>query len=220
MKGFKAFNKGLICRNFQFEEGKTYEEEGKPSLCQKGFHFCENPLDTLDFYDLTESEFAEVEALGEIDKSKDSNTKHATSKIKIKARISLPGFIKASFEYLWNECNIKEKDIKDDSSKLAASGDSSKLAASGDSSKLAASGYYSKLAASGDSSSVEINGKYSIGVNIGFNGIIKGKLGSWITLAEYDKKGKPLVVISAKIDGKELLPDIWYKLIDGKFQEI
>lgn len=62
IKGFKAYNKGLVCRGFQFEEGKTYEVEGKPVRCgSNGFHACENPLDVLDYYDLCESEFTECE---------------------------------------------------------------------------------------------------------------------------------------------------------------
>lgn len=38
MKGYKAFNKGLTCRNFKYEVGKTYEEQ-ELGLCRKGFHF-------------------------------------------------------------------------------------------------------------------------------------------------------------------------------------
>ena len=60
MKGYKAFNKNMKCRGMQYEEGKTYEMEENPECCSKGFHFCENPMDTLNYYDLCESEFAEV----------------------------------------------------------------------------------------------------------------------------------------------------------------
>jgi hypothetical protein len=152
MKGFKAFNKNMTCRGFQFEEGKVYEES-KADCCNSGFHFCENPLDTLNYYNLCESEFAEVEALGEISKHGD-DTKAATTKIKIGLKLGLPGFIKASFDYLWEQCKINGNidDIQ------AASGNDSKLAASGNYSKLAASGYYSKLAASGNYSKLAASG--------------------------------------------------------------
>lgn len=52
----------------------------------------------------------------------------------------------------------------------------------------------------------------------------KGSLGCWIVLAEW-KEGetytdaKPLGVISAKIDGKKIKPDTWYKAKNGKFVE-
>ena len=50
--GFKAFNKNMTCRGFQFKEGETYEHSGPLKVCGSGFHFCENPLDVLDFYNL------------------------------------------------------------------------------------------------------------------------------------------------------------------------
>ena len=166
MKGYKAFNKDMTCRGFQYEEGKTYEES-KAECCESGFHFCENPLDVLKYYNLCESEFAEVEVLGEVHKRSESNesndTKAATTKIKIGAKIGLPGLIKASFEYLWEKCYTnKDENVQAASgygSQLAASGDDSQLAASGDCSKLAASGDCSQLAASGNGSQLAASGK-------------------------------------------------------------
>ena len=38
MKGYKGFDKDLSCRGFQYEIGKTYECEGKITLCENGFH--------------------------------------------------------------------------------------------------------------------------------------------------------------------------------------
>lgn len=103
VKGVKAFEKGLICRDFQFKENESFSVIGEPEACRSGFHFCENPLDTLQYYPLIDdngemSEFAAVEALGDIDR--DGN-KVATNKIHIGAKLGLPGFIKASFDFLW-----------------------------------------------------------------------------------------------------------------------
>lgn len=64
MKGYKAFDKGLTCKGFQFEVGKEYKHDGNIEVCASGFHYCENPLDVLDYYNLCECEFCEVEALG------------------------------------------------------------------------------------------------------------------------------------------------------------
>ena len=307
VKGFKAFNKGLVCRGFQYEEGKTYEEE-KADLCNRGFHFCENPLDVLAFYDLTTSEFATVEAFGNV---QGDGKKSVTTKIKIGEKLDLPGFIKASIDFVLEKCK-RENDgdssqlvASGDSSqlvasgnssqlvasgnasqlaasgnssklvasgnasqlvasgyfsqlvasgyfsqlvasgnssqlaasgyasklvasgkcsKLAASGNASKLAALGDFSKLAASGKYSKLAASGDSSQLELNGKYSVGACIGYDSKIKGKIGCWITLAEWKRddsleKWIPVCVRSAQIDGDILKEDVFYKLEKGEFVE-
>ena len=66
---------------------------------------------------------------------------------------------------------------------------------------------------------MELNGKNSVGANIGKNGRIKGKKGNWIVLAEYDGKGKPLCVKSAQIDGIKIKEDTFYKLENGEFVE-
>lgn len=58
-KGYKAFDKGLVCRGFQFEEGKEYFTEGKPVLCKSGFHFCKDIALTLEHYpDFDNNEYA------------------------------------------------------------------------------------------------------------------------------------------------------------------
>ena len=235
---YKAFEKGLICRGKQYQENTEYEEAGADECCKPGMmHFCENPLDVLNYYPLIGddgelSEFATVEPLAEVKKDKD---KCASRKIRIGAKLSLKGFIEAAVHVLIEK--TKREDPKNaasgDSSKLAASGyysklaasgDSSKLAASGDSSKLAASGDSSQLAASGDSSQLAMSGKNSVGANIGICGKAKGALGCWIVLAEWEyRDGEgwvPLCVKAGKIDGETLKPDTWYQLANGQFAEV
>ena len=40
IRGYKVFNSDWTCRGFQFEVGKTYEEDVTPLCCERGFHFC------------------------------------------------------------------------------------------------------------------------------------------------------------------------------------
>ena len=80
MKGFKAFGKGLVCRGKQYKENTVFEEQ-EAVICKSGMHFCENPLDVLDYYPLVDGngnmvEVAEVEALGEC--KTDDNKKYCT----------------------------------------------------------------------------------------------------------------------------------------------
>ena len=49
-KAYKAFKGDLICRGFQYEEGKTYEIQRKPELCKQGFHACLNLKDVFNYY--------------------------------------------------------------------------------------------------------------------------------------------------------------------------
>ena len=88
MKGYKVFNSDWTCRDFKYEVGKTYEMEEHPICCNNGFHFCTNLSDCFNYYGFnTNNKVAEIEALGEIDKS-DDDTKHCTNKIKIVREIA------------------------------------------------------------------------------------------------------------------------------------
>lgn len=67
MKGYKVFNPDWTCKGFRYEVGKTYEIEGEPILCKRGFHFCEKAVDCFRFYEFnSDNKVAEVEALGEV----------------------------------------------------------------------------------------------------------------------------------------------------------
>ena len=211
--GYKATDKGLKCRGYQYDVGKTYTAEGEISLCRNGFHFCENPFDVLDYYSLCDSEFVTVEAMG---KSETDGKKTVAQELTITANIELPGWIKASFDFLWKKCTVDPVEKSSGRySQLAASGDYSQLAASGHSSKLAASGHSSKLAASGD---------YSIAAGIGIENKAKGSIGSWLVLAEWRrdetlKRYVPICVKAEHVDGVRIKADCWYSLVDGEFME-
>ena len=173
VKGFKATDKDLKCRDFQYKIGKEYKED-KAKLCNSGFHFCENPLDILNYYDLCESRFFEVEAKEVSEEKRNDDTKRASKRIKLTTELNLSGLIKASFNYIKEQCEItedgsvianNERDSKvatsGDYSKVATSGNSSKVATSGNSSKVATSGNYSQVATSGDYSKVATSGNSS-----------------------------------------------------------
>ena len=67
VKGFKVFNPDWTCRGFQYEVGKTYEENVKPSVCNRGFHFCKQAKDCFNYYSFDpNNKVAEVIALGEV----------------------------------------------------------------------------------------------------------------------------------------------------------
>src|SRR5690606_24926348 len=74
------------CRDFQYEVGKTYEEDVIPSVCNKGFHFCKQAKDCFNYYSFDpDNKVAEVLALGEVVEGGD---KCCTNKIHIVREIT------------------------------------------------------------------------------------------------------------------------------------
>ena len=111
MKGYKAFEAGMICRGKQYAENTVFEE-AKAKICESGMHFCENPLDALDYYPLIGAdgkltEFADVEAMDKV--KTDDNKKFCTTKLKVGAKFSVwkLGEIGAEFlrEKIANDAN-------------------------------------------------------------------------------------------------------------------
>lgn len=75
----------------------------------------------------------------------------------------------------------------------------------------------------GDWSAAIVTGENSIAVSTGCKGFAKGPLGSWIVISEWmcgSEVGKDGCILkdvkSFKVDGKEILPDTFYRLEDGK----
>lgn len=130
MKAYKGFDKNMQCRGFQFEEGKTYEED-HAVLCEAGFHACENPIDVFRYYAPGKSIFNEVE-LEDVSEMRGKDSKVCGKKIKIGAEISLRDMIRAGVKI----------DIQTENT--ATSGDSSPAATSGKDSIAAAIGRDSK----------------------------------------------------------------------------
>lgn len=88
MKGYKVFNPDWTCRGYQFEVGKTFEENVKPECCDRGFHFCTKASDCFDYYRFDpNNKVAEVEAVGDIDTHSD-DSKFSTNKLHIIREVS------------------------------------------------------------------------------------------------------------------------------------
>ena len=126
IKSYKGFNENMTCNptddiSFQYEEGETYEEESAV-ICEKGFHACEYPLDCFSHYDPAHSVFHEVEQSGEISKM-GTDSKVASSKIKIGAKINIAGLVKAAIEYTKERTKLyREKTVAWDRGASSATG--------------------------------------------------------------------------------------------------
>ena len=163
-KGYKAFNPGMICKDKQYAENTDYEEVGG-TICEKGMmHYCVNPFDVLNFYDLVDesgnfSDFAEVKALDQ--PISGSYGKFSTKKLHIGAKLSFAEFIKTCIDYTKEQTivNMPKSDVTTgDSAKIGSSGYSAKIGSSGDSAKIGSSGYYAKIGSSGYSDKIGSSG--------------------------------------------------------------
>ena len=173
-KGFKGFEPGLICKGKQYTENTAFEEPNAVP-CECGMHFCENPFDVLDYYDLVNekgefNEFAEVEALA--DAETDDNKKYCTTKLKIGANLSFSGFINTCIDFVLEKTSgvTAESCLNDNGNKkqqigssgyyaqIGSSGDCAQIGSSGYSAKIGSSGYYAQIGSSGDSAQIGSSG--------------------------------------------------------------
>ena len=102
------------------------------------------------------------------------------------------------------------------SAKIGSSGDSAQIGSSGDSAQIGSSGYYAKIDSTGEDSVIMCAGKESKA---------KAKVGSWITLTEWEwndnkKRKVPLCVKTEYVDGNNIKADTWYQLKNGEFVEV
>ena len=87
MIGYKAFNKDLTCRGFQYEIGQTYSMDESPVPCQRGFHFCKSIAETYGYYSMSDdTRICKIEALGKVATNDDK--KYCTNVIKILEEIT------------------------------------------------------------------------------------------------------------------------------------
>ena len=239
MKGYKGFHKGLVCLGKQYAENTVFEEE-EAVICNRGMHFCENPFDVLDHYGLLDdngnfNDFAEVEALAEA--KTDDNKKYCTTKLKVGAKLSFSGFVKACVDFTLEKTkpgkgrratndeggNSAQIGSSGDSAQIGSSGDSAQIGSSGYYAQIGSSGYYAKIGSSGDSAKIDSTGKNAVVMCAGEGSTAKAKIGSWITLAEWkyiNNEYTPVCVKTEKVDGERIKEDTYYKLKDGEFVEI
>ena len=172
IRGYKGFDKDLKCRGFQYEVGKEYSTD-KAVACETGFHYCENPMDVLNFYTPCDdtgnlNRFCEVEGSGDFDKSK--SDKICCTHLKVKAEIGLQGLIKAGVKFILDR--VKWEDNKQSNtgyrSVATNTGYYSVATNTGDYSVATNTGYYSVATNTGYRSVATNTGNYSVATNTGY----------------------------------------------------
>ena len=227
LKAYKGFDKDLKCRGFQYEVGKTYEEDSA-ELCRKGFHACEAPLDVWNYYPPVDdnaqlNRFCVVDMEGVSPEKASDDSKRVSKKLTIGAEIGLPGLVKAHVEWVKEQIANESKETGNRSA-ATNTGDWSAATNTGDRSAATNTGYRSAATNTGDRSAAMVGAGGSVAVVTGYESKAKADIGSAICVCERGKwngKTYPLLAIKAAIiDGDKLKPDTWYTLRNGEFVEV
>ena len=109
--------------------------------------------------------------------------------------------------------------------KIGSSGNAAQIGSSGNAAQIGSSGYAAQIGSSGDAAKIESTGEDSVICCAGHSSKVKAKIGSWITLSEWeysDKKARfvPICVKTEFVDGVRIKPDTWYELVAGEFREV
>ena len=177
MKGYKGFNKGLICLGKKYEENTVFEESNA-EICRSGMHFCENPFDVLTYYPFVSdnaelNEFAEVESLAEVET--DDEKKFCTKKLKVGKKLDIAGLCSAFVDFTLGKAVNSATNTGDcsaatntgDCSAATNTGGCSAATNTGDSSAATNTGYYSAATNTGNRSAATNTGYYSAATNTG-----------------------------------------------------
>ena len=178
MKGYKGFEPGLICKGKQYAEDTVFKEP-KAKICEAGMHFCENPFDVLDYYSIVNqnaefNDFAKVEAVGDVETN--DGKKFCTTKLKIGAKLSFAGFVKACVDFVIEKSKIEENKLN---------GNCAQIGSSGNCAQIGSSGVLAKIGSSGDDAQIGSSGDH---VKIGSSGVL-AKIGSSGNCAKIGSSG-------------------------------
>ena len=231
MKGYKGFNKGLICRGKQYAEDTVFEEESAV-ICKTGMHFCELPHQVFQYYKPgSGNEFAEVEALDEV--QTDDNEKFVTTKLKIGKKISVAELCKRSVPEFFEafEFDKKIEEAKQTANYGAANAGDYGTANAGYCGAANAGDNGAANAGEGGVASagncgvaiVRENGISSVrtgGAAVAFDGWAKGEIGAVLILIETDDSSNIKHAKMLFVDGEIVKPDTYYRLEDGEVIEM
>lgn len=168
IKAYKAFEKDMTCRDFQYEVGKEYEMNGKIKCCTRGFHACESPFELFFYYDIFRSRFAEVELSGTIDRR--DGTLLCASHIEVKKELTLRDILNAGFE--WTKHNESPVVIARGLAYSDKGYDDKKIVVFHQGAKLASYGCHAQLVSLNEFSNIGSLGDYSVIALSGDNGYI------------------------------------------------
>ena len=231
MKVYKATDKDMKCRGFQYELGKTAEVNGDIELCKNGLHACEMPLDVLSYYAPGDgSRYFEAELEDASNERHINDTKRVGKKLTLSAEIGIPGLVKAQVEYVKAQCGFdnaikkandeKKNHATGDSGAASATGWSGAASATGERGAASATGWRGAASATGERGAASATGKGCVAMTTGFYGRVMGDLGNAIVCVERKANGDIATILAGIVDGETLKPGAWYTVKNGKWTEV
>jgi hypothetical protein len=159
--GFKGYDQNMKCRDHQYEVGQTYEMAGEAKACQRGFHFCEHPLDVFNYYPPATSRFTEVQGEGTPARHPGGDSKVAVSKIHIGAEINIASLTKAAVKFVFDRAKYSKEPTENATGyqgAASATGTRGAASATGYQGAASATGYQGAASATGDQGAASATG--------------------------------------------------------------
>ena len=128
----------------------------------------------------------------------DYNKKFCTKKLKVGAKIGIPGLINAFVAFTLSKVDFNNAPATN-------------------------TGDWSAATNTGARSAATVEGKESFAIATGIGGKARGKIGCYIAVAEWVKTDGEYRLAdfqTRKVDGKQIKPDVFYKLENGEFVEV
>ena len=191
-------------------------------------------MDCFGYYNPAESVFHEVELSGDMDRE-NSDTKVCATDIKIGARISIAGLVKAAIDFTMSRVNKEAKSYEEHGAS-SATGYRGASSATGDYGASSATGNCGASSATGTCGASSVSDPTGVAVAWGHEAKAKGCLGAHLILSDWRYIGEkwsdgdyktPYDVESwelagakmVQVDGEKIKVDTYYRCVDGEVVE-
>ena len=108
---------------------------------------------------------------------------------------------------------------------VISEGSNAQISSSGNNVRIISEGKSARISSAGFNALIDSTGLYAVICCAGRFSHVKAKIGSWITLTEWEYSEDsgafvPTHTRTAQVDGKRIKEDVYYYLTDGDFMEV
>ena len=102
---------------------------------------------------------------------------------------------------------------------IGSSGYGARIGSSGSAAQIGSSGNGARIGSSGYDARIKADGENAVVASAGRNTRVKGAVGAWVSLAEFDDEGACVGFATGKIGDGDLKPGVWYRAAGGRLVE-